>query len=86
VREIREEAGIAIRDVRYFGSQPWPLTGSLMIGFTAQWESGDLVPAPEELEEAGWYAHDALPHLPGRLSIARALIDDFIRRNGGTPP
>jgi NAD+ diphosphatase len=81
VREIREEAGIEIRDVRYFGSQPWPLTGSLMVGFTAHWASGDLVPAPDELAEAGWFLPDALPHLPGRLSIARALIDDFVRRH-----
>jgi len=84
-REIHEEAGIAIRDVRYFGSQPWPLTGSLMVGFTAHWASGELKPAPEELAEAGWFPPDALPLLPGRLSIARALIDDFILRHGGTP-
>jgi NAD+ diphosphatase len=86
VREVREEAGIAIRDVRYFGSQPWPLTGSLMIGFTAHWASGELAPAPEELAEAGWFAPDALPRLPGRLSIARALIDDFVRRHGIVVP
>ncbi len=84
-REIREEAGIELRDVRYFGSQPWPLTGSLMIAFTACWAAGDLVPAPEELAEAGWFGVGELPHLPGKLSIARALIDDFIRRHGGTP-
>lgn len=85
VREIREEAGIAIRDVRYFGSQPWPLTGSLMVGFTAHWASGELSPDDGELAEAGWFPPDALPRLPGRLSIARALIDDFVRRHGGTP-
>jgi len=85
LREIREEAGIELCDVRYFGSQPWPLTGSLMVGFTARWAAGELVPAPEELAEAGWFGIDELPHLPGKLSIARALIDDFIRRHGGTP-
>lgn len=83
-REIHEEAGIAIADVRYFGSQPWPLTGSLMIGFTARWAAGDLAPAEDELAEAGWFPPDALPPLPGKLSIARALIDDFIRRHGRT--
>jgi NAD+ diphosphatase len=57
-----------------------------MVGFTAHWASGELAPAPEELAEADWFAPEAMPHLPGRLSIARALIDDFIRRNGGTPP
>jgi NAD+ diphosphatase len=84
-REIREEAGIEIADVRYFGSQPWPLTGSLMVGFTARWTGGELRPAPDELAEAGWFPPDALPPLPGRLSIARELIDDFVRRHGGTP-
>jgi NAD+ diphosphatase len=84
-REIHEEAGIAIEDVRYFGSQPWPLTGSLMVGFTARWAAGDLAPDETELAEAGWFRPDALPRLPGRLSIARALIDDFVRRHGGTP-
>lgn len=82
VREVAEEAGIAVRDVRYFGSQPWPLTNSLMVGFTARWASGELVAAPDELLDAGWFAADALPPLPGTLSIARALIDDFVRRAG----
>ena len=79
-REIREEAGITVRDVRYFGSQPWPFTGSLMIGFTAKWAGGELVADPAELAEAGWFAPDALPRLPPPLSIARQLIDDFVRR------
>jgi NAD+ diphosphatase len=81
VREIREEAGIELADIRYFGSQPWPFTGSLMIGFTARWASGDLVPEPTELMEAGWFAPDAIPTVPPKLSIARELIDDFVRRN-----
>jgi NAD+ diphosphatase len=85
-REIGEEAGIAIDNIRYFGSQPWPFTGSLMVGFTARWKSGDLVAAEEEITDAGWFAPDELPRLPPRLSIARELIDDFIRRHGGTPP
>jgi NAD+ diphosphatase len=85
VREVREEAGIELRDIRYFGSQPWPLTGSLMIGFTAQWAAGELVPDRTEIFEADWFPHDALPRVSGRMSIARALIDDFVRRHGGTP-
>ena len=79
-REIREEAGIELRDVRYFGSQPWPFSGSLMVGFTAEWAGGELVADPSELAEAGWFAPDALPPLPPPISIARALIDDFVRR------
>lgn len=81
-REVAEEAGLAITDLRYFGSQPWPLTGSLMIGFTARWAGGEIVEDRAEIAEAGWFRPDALPPLPGRLSIARALIDDFVRRRG----
>ena len=85
-REIREEAGIELADVRYFGSQPWPLTSSLMIGFVARWASGELVADETEILEAGWFAPDALPRLPGRLSIERELVDDFVRAAGFEPP
>jgi NAD+ diphosphatase len=84
-REIHEEAGIAITDIRYFGSQPWPFTGSLMIGFTARWAAGDIVADPTEIADADWFAPDELPRIPPRLSIARELIDDFVRRHGGAP-
>ena len=82
-REIHEEAGLAITDVRYFGSQPWPFTGSLMIGFTARWASGDIVAEPSEIADADWFPPDQLPRIPPKLSIARELIDDFVRRHGG---
>lgn len=81
-REIKEEAGIDLADIRYFGSQPWPLTNSLMVGFTARWAAGELTPDPTEIADADWFAPDALPPVPGKLSIARALIDDFARRHG----
>lgn len=81
-REVREEAGIEISDIRYFGSQPWPFTGSLMIGFTARWTAGDLRPDETEIRDPGWFAPDRLPPVPPKLSIARELIDDFVRRNG----
>jgi len=84
-REIHEEAGIAIADIRYFGSQPWPFSGSLMIGFTARWAGGDLVGDPREIADADWFAPDDLPRIPPKLSIARELIDDFVRRHGGAP-
>ena len=80
-REIEEEAGIALADIRYFGSQPWPFTGSLMIGFTARWAGGELRPEPTEILEADWFAPDAIPIVPPKLSIARELIDDFVRRH-----
>jgi len=82
-REIREEAGIELADIRYFGSQPWPFTSSLMIGFTARWAAGEIVAEPSEIEDAAWFAPDALPVVPPKLSIARELIDDFVRRHGG---
>jgi NAD+ diphosphatase len=80
-REVMEEAGIAIDDVRYFGSQPWPFTSSLMIGFTAKWAGGEIAADPTELADAGWFGPDEIPMVPPKLSIARELIDDFVRRS-----
>jgi len=80
-REIMEETGIAVKDIRYFGSQPWPFPDSLMIGFIAQYESGEIQIDGEEIVEAGWYRIDNLPQLPGKLSIARQLIDWFIAKH-----
>ncbi len=86
VREVKEEAGIAVADIQYFGSQPWPLGESLMVGFTARWAGGEIVCEPSEIAEAGWFAPDALPRVPPpKLSIARALIDDFVRRRASGP-
>jgi NAD+ diphosphatase len=84
-REIREEVGIEVRAIRYFGSQPWPFPDSLMIAFTAEHAGGDLSPDPREIADAGWFRVDAMPAVPGRLSIARALIDAWVRRRGGDP-
>lgn len=80
-REVLEETGIAVKDVRYFGSQPWPFPDSLMIGFTARYESGEIRIDGEEIVEAGWYRADNLPQIPGKLSIARQLIDWFIAKH-----
>ena len=77
-REVREEAGIEIQGIRYFGSQPWPFTGSLMIGFTAKWKSGELHEDPTEIMDAGWFGRDEIPVVPPKLSIARELIDAFV--------
>jgi NAD+ diphosphatase len=76
-REILEEAGIRVKNIRYFGSQPWPFPHSLMIGFTAEYESGDLVVDGKELAEAGWYDARNLPEVPSKMSIAREMIDWF---------
>lgn len=78
-REVAEEVGIKIKNLTYFGSQPWPFPDSLMVAFTADYESGELTPNPSEIEAAGWYRFDNLPGLPGsNISIARTLIDAFI--------
>jgi NAD+ diphosphatase len=79
-REVCEEVGVKIRDIRYFGSQPWPFPHSLMIGFTAKYESGDLAVNHEEIEDAGWYTAENLPGQPGKISIARRLIESFLEK------
>lgn len=79
-REVREEVGIEVQDLQYFGSQPWPYPDSLMIGFTASYASGELVLEPSEIVEAGWFRRDEFPPIPGRQSISRRLIDWFVSR------
>ncbi|MCO5220545.1 MAG: NAD(+) diphosphatase [Thermomicrobiales bacterium] len=81
-REVREETGIEVTDVRYFGSQPWPFPNSLMIGFNAQYAGGDIVLEDAEIGDAKWFTPDDMPILPGKISIARRLIDDWIERSG----
>jgi NAD+ diphosphatase len=77
-REVREEVGLELRDIRYFGSQPWPFPHQIMIGFTAHYAGGELRLQADEIVEANWYSkHGELPRLPGKLSIARRLIDAF---------
>jgi NAD+ diphosphatase len=77
-REVGEEAGIRIKEMRYFGSQPWPFPNSLMIGFTAEYDGGEIRIEESELADAAWFAADALPDLPPRMTIARKLIDWFL--------
>jgi NAD+ diphosphatase len=76
-REVAEETGIRIRDLRYFGSQPWPFPNSLMIGFTAAYDGGEITLEESELADARWFAAGALPDLPPKMTIARKLIDWF---------
>jgi NAD+ diphosphatase len=86
-REVFEEVGITLKNIRYFGSQPWPFPDSLMIAFTAEYEGGDLRIDPSEITEADWFAADRLPPVPPRISIARQLIDWFVEtENARTTP
>jgi NAD+ diphosphatase len=83
-REVLEEVGIQVSDLRYFGSQPWPFPHSLMIGFVARWASGEIRMDPLEIEDARWFTATDLPTLPFPLSIARKLVDDFLERTRPT--
>ena len=76
-REIKEEVNIEEKNIRYFGSQTWPFPDSLMIGFIADYKSGELSIDGDEIIDAGWFSPDNLPGIPGKLSIARELIDWF---------
>lgn len=77
-REIMEEVGIKVKNAKYFSSQPWPFPNSMMIGFTAEYESGEITVDGEEISEAGWFGVDNLPELPSEVSIARKIIDWYI--------
>jgi NAD+ diphosphatase len=82
VREVREEVGVEIKDIRYFGSQNWPFPHSLMIGFTATYAGREITLEDSEIEDAGWFTVDNLPPIPGKISIARKLIDWFLTKQG----
>ncbi|SHL02653.1 NAD(+) diphosphatase [Desulforamulus aeronauticus] len=74
-REIKEEVGIEVKNIRYFGSQPWPFPDSLMIGFTVEYAQGELKTDNVEIVEAKWFTADKLPNLSPKSTIARELID-----------
>jgi NAD+ diphosphatase len=80
VRETREEVGVELKNIRYFGSQPWPFPHSLMIAFTAEYAGGEITPDGVEIEEAHWFDPDMLPKLPPPISISRRLIDTISGR------
>jgi NAD+ diphosphatase len=81
-REVREEVGVEITDFRYCCSQPWPFPNSLMLGFQARYNGGDICLQEEEIAEAAWFDIEALPVMPGKHAISRWLIDDYLHQQG----
>jgi NAD+ diphosphatase len=77
-REIQEEVGLEVKEIRYIASQPWPFPNSLMLGFTARYASGEIRPDGEEIMDARWFNSDNLPNLPGFGSVSRYLINSWL--------
>lgn len=84
-REVMEEVQVKVRHIKYMGSQCWPFPHSMMLGFHAEYESGDIVPQAEEIEDARWFRIDDLPPLPANRSIARYLIEAYLAQRSGAP-
>lgn len=74
-REVKEETGLEVKNIRYFGNQPWPYPSGLMVGFIADYAGGELRLQEEELSSGAFYTKDNLPELPRKLSLARKMID-----------
>ncbi|MBU2627879.1 MAG: NAD(+) diphosphatase, partial [Proteobacteria bacterium] len=81
-REIFEEVGIKVKNIQYFKSQSWPFPDSLMIGFTAEYESGRLLIDTNEIVEADWFDAQTLPLVPGKQALAGELIEWFVQTHG----
>ena len=77
-REAMEETGVTITNIRYFASQPWPYPCGLMVGFNADYVSGEIHLQRSEIAKGGWFRRDNLPTIPEKLSIARMLLDDWL--------
>lgn len=82
-REVMEEVGIKVKNIRYFRSQPWPFPNSLMVAFTAEYDEGEIQPDGIEIEHAGWYAVDNMPPRPSKSTVAGKLIEWFINKEAG---
>jgi NAD+ diphosphatase len=79
-REVKEEVGVEVDDIRYVGSQNWPFPSQLMVGFVARYAGGEVAVDHEELEDARWFPRNDLPVGPSRHSIAGFIIEHYARR------
>ena len=79
-REVLEETGLTVGNIRYQGSQPWPFPHQLMMGFFADYQGGTLRLQEDELSEAGWFRPGDTPPVPPRTTIAGSLIHAMERR------
>ncbi|GEA08640.1 hypothetical protein KUL42_34010 [Alteromonas sp. KUL42] len=77
-REVFEEVGVKVKNLRYFNSQPWPFPHSLMVGFIAEYDSGDIRCQENEIDDAQWFDTHALPNVPPKVSIAGQLIAETV--------
>lgn len=77
-REVMEETNIRIKNIRYYGSQSWPYPCGLMVGFVAEYEGGEMELQTSELNKGGWFGANNLPPVPGKVSLARRLIDAWL--------
>lgn len=79
-REVEEEVGIKVKNITYHSSQPWSFPHQLMTGFLAEYDSGEITPAPGEIEEADWFHMDELPQVPPTATISGQIIVDHIKQ------
>lgn len=77
-REVMEETSLRVANIRYFASQPWPYPMGLMVGFQADYAGGDIALRDGELRDAAFFTRDTIPAIPGKMSMARMLIDDWL--------
>lgn len=82
VREVKEEVGVNVTNLEYQGSQSWPFPNSLMLGYHAEYESGEIVLQADEIADAAWFDCRSLPSIPGKVAISRWLIDSYLTKIG----
>ncbi|NSA04372.1 NADH pyrophosphatase NudC (nudix superfamily) [Clostridium beijerinckii] len=79
-REVFEEVGIKVKNIKYYKSSPWSFPNSLMLGFFAEYESGEIKVDGKEIVDAQWFSQESFPNIPKKFTLARKLIDEFIEK------